>query len=131
MGDSPATEAIKLYGRRFTIEEGFRDAKDWRFGMGLVHVRIRDCERRDRILLISAMAVALLTLLEAAAEATGLDKKLRVNTVKRRTHSLFRQGVYFFGDLPNMKESQFQPLMKHFGQLLHQVQFVLTVFGLV
>ena len=64
----PASVVVKLYGRRFTIEEGFRDAKDWRFGMGLVHHTIKDCNPRDRLLLISAMAIVLLTLLGAAAE---------------------------------------------------------------
>jgi hypothetical protein len=131
LGGRSATDIIKLYGRRFTIEEGFRDAKDWRFGMGLVHVHIKDCDRRDRMLLISAMAVVLLTLLGAASEATGLDKTLRVNTVKRRTHSLFTQGVYFYGALPYMKEEKFQLLISKFGELLHEIQFVRETFGLV
>lgn len=107
MGGRSATDIIKLYGRRFTIEENFRDAKDWRFGMGLVHVHIKDCDRRDRMLLVSAMAVVLLTILGAASEATGLDKTLKVSTVKHRTHSLFRQGGYFYGALPWMKEELF------------------------
>jgi hypothetical protein len=131
MGDTSATDVIRLYGRRFTIEENFRDVKDWRFGMGLVHVRIKDCDRRDRLLLISAMAVILLTLLGAAAEATGLDKTLRVNTVKRRTHSLFKQGVYFYGALPNMKEERFQLLFGKFAELLYGIQFIRDVYGLV
>ena len=105
--------------------------KDWRFGMGLVHVRIKDCDRRDRMLLISAMAVILLTLLGAAAEATGLDKTLKVNTVKRRTHSLFKQGVYFYGALPNMKEERFQLLFGKFAELLYGIQFIRDVYGLV
>lgn len=130
----PATNAavvVKLYGRRFTIEEGFRDAKDWRFGMGLVHVRIADCDRRDRMLLISAMAISLLTLLGAAAEAVGLDKTLKVNTVKRRTHSLFTQGVYFYGALPMMKPEDFQILVERFGQLLLAQRFFRDVYGLL
>lgn len=131
MGDAPATETIRLYGRRFTIEEGFRDTKDWRFGMGLVHVRIKDCDRRDRMLLIGAMAIVLLTLLGAAAEATGLDKTLRVNTVKRRTHSLFKQGIYFYGALPHMKEERFQLLFGKFAELLHGLRFFREVYGLV
>ncbi|NOJ80396.1 transposase [Myxococcus xanthus] len=95
MGDASATGIIKLYGRRFTIEEAFRDQKDWWMGMGLGHVRIGDCDRRDRMLLISAMAVVLLTLLGAASEAPGLDRDLKVNTVKHRSHSLFNQGVCY------------------------------------
>lgn len=130
----PATNAsvvVKLYGRRFTIEESFRDAKDWRFGMGLVHVRITDCDRRDRMLLISAMAISLLTLLGAAAEAVGLDKTLKVNTVKRRTHSLFTQGVYFYGALPMMRSKDFRILVARFGQLLLEQRFFRDVYGLL
>lgn len=126
-----ASLVVKLYGRRFTIEEDFRDAKDWRFGMGLVHVRLSDCDRRDRMLLISAMAISLLTLLGAAAEAVGLDRTLKVNTVKHRTHSLFNQGVYFYGALPMMKPEQFQILVERFGQLLLAQRFYRDVYGLL
>ena len=126
-----ASVVVKLYGRRFTIEESFRDAKDWRFGMGLVHVRITDCDRRDRMLLISAMAISLLTLLGAAAEAVGLDKTLKTNTVKRRTHSLFTQGVYFYGALPMMKPDDFQTLVDRFGQLLLAQRFFRDVYGVL
>ena len=48
--------------------------------------------RRDRLLLISAFATALLTLLGAVGEALGMDRFLKSNTSKTRTHSLFRQG---------------------------------------
>ena len=126
-----ASVVVKLYGRRFTIEESFRDAKDWRFGMGLVHVRITDCDRRDRMLLISAMAISLLTLLGAAAEAVGLDKTLKANTVKRRTHSLFTQGVYFYGALPMMKPDDFKILVERFGQLLLEQRVFRDVYGLL
>lgn len=129
--DAKATELIKLYGRRFTIEENFRDAKDWRFGMGLAHVRLKDCDRRDRMLLISAMAVVLLTLLGAASEATGLDKDLKVNTVKHRTNSLFNQGVYYYGALPMMREAKAQLLINKFDELIRGVPFFREVFGLV
>lgn len=49
--------------RRWTIEPQFSDTKDLRFGMGLSATRIRDPMRRDRLLLVSAFAMALLTLL--------------------------------------------------------------------
>jgi hypothetical protein len=42
--------------------------------------------------MLAAMAHALLTLLGRAGESIGLDRQLKANTVKRRTHSLFRQG---------------------------------------
>lgn len=90
----PATaeQIVALYGRRFSTEENFRDEKDPRFGMGVLNVRISTPGRRDRLLLVLAIAMTLLTLLGAAGESLGLDRRLRANTVKRRTHSLFRQG---------------------------------------
>jgi hypothetical protein len=52
--------------------------------MGTVHVNFP--ERRDRLWLINAFAVVLLTLLGAAGEALGYDRMLKTNTVKRRVH---------------------------------------------
>jgi len=85
-------QLAELYGRRFTCEENFRDEKDPRFGLGTHEVDLSTAARRDRHVLLVALAVALLTLLGAAGEKLGLDRLLRANTVKRRTHSLFRQG---------------------------------------
>ena len=60
-------------------------------------------ERRDRLLLISALAIAVLSLLGAAGECIGYDRWLKANTVKRRTHSLFRQGLMVaHGDSPQL-----------------------------
>ena len=67
----------------------------------------------------------------AAAEATGLDKSLKVNTVKHRTHSLFNQGVYFYGALPMMKEAKFQMLITKYDELLDGIRFFREAYGLV
>ncbi|MBE7451098.1 MAG: hypothetical protein HS111_20045 [Kofleriaceae bacterium] len=48
--DRKASEVVKLYGRRFTIEETFRDQKNFRFGMGLSATHISSTDRRDRLL---------------------------------------------------------------------------------
>ena len=104
LGDRKAAEVVALYSKRFTIEETFRDAKDLRFGMGLSATHIRDAGRRDRLLLLAAIAHALLALLGAASEKTGMDAYLKVNTVKKRTHSLFRQGAYWYGAIPDMRD---------------------------
>ena len=63
-----ASQIVNLYAKRWTIEPGFRD-KDLRFGMGLSVLRIGDPQRRDRLLLLNALAILLLTLLGAAAKA--------------------------------------------------------------
>ncbi len=73
---------------RWTIEPSFRDSKDLRFGMGMSALRIDDPQRRDRLLLLNAFAILLLTILGAAGESPGMDRQLRTSTVKRRVHSL-------------------------------------------
>src|SRR5918995_1417967 len=70
--DATAPQIIKLYSKRWTVEPSFRDTKDLRFGMGLGAVRIADPQRRDRLLLLNAFAIVLLTLLGAAGESLGM-----------------------------------------------------------
>jgi hypothetical protein len=130
-GDKPASEIVALYGRRFTIEESFRDQKNLRFGMGLSETRIGDPDRRDRMLLVSAIAIALLTILGAAGEAVGIDRYLKANTVKRRTISLLNQGLMHYGALPKMKLDMLEPLMAKFGELLREQRVFREVFGLI
>ena len=96
----------------------FRDTKDLRFGMGLGAVRIGDPQRRDRLLLLNAFAVLFLTLLGEAGEALGMDRRLKVNTVKRRTHSLFRQGCMLYDLIPAMPEPRLRPLIERFLEML-------------
>jgi len=130
-GNKAAAEIVALYGKRFTIEETFRDQKNLRFGMGLSETRIGDPARRDRILLISALAVVLLTLLGAAGEAIGIDKWLKTNTVKTRTISLVRQGLMHYAALPKMKLERLEPLMAKFGEMLRAQRVFQEVFGLI
>ena len=115
----PADQIVRLYGRRFTIEENFRDEKDWRFGLGSRYVNIRRADRRDRLSLVLAIATVLLTLLGEAGEKLGLARSLRANTVKRRTHSLFRQGrEYLRGVFDRRIKSIERLLVTAFDQLV-------------
>jgi hypothetical protein len=117
-GQATTRAIINLYSRRWTIEPGFRDTKDLHFGMGLSTLRIGDPYRRDRLLLLNAIAVMLLTLLGGAGEALGMDRLLKSNTVKRRVHSLFRQGCLYYDAIPNMPEPNLCALMERFQTLL-------------
>ena len=83
--------------------------------MGLSATRIGEPMRRDRLLLISAFATALLTLLGAVGECLGMDRLLKSNTSKTRTHSLFRQGCMLYDLIPNMPEHRLAPLMQAFN----------------
>ena len=114
--DALAATLINHYAKRWTIETQFRDTKDLRFGMGLSSTRIGEPMRRDRLLLVSAFATALLTLLGAVGESLGMDRLLKSNTSKTRTHSLFRQGCMFYELIPNMPEHRLLPLMQKFAE---------------
>ncbi len=116
--DATAATLINHYARRWTSEPHFRDTKDLRFGMGLSATRIADPRRRDRLLLSSAFATALLTLLGAVGESLGMDRLLKSNTSKTRTHSLFRQGCMLYELIPNMPEHRLLPLMEKFAKVL-------------
>jgi len=129
--DLNASRVVKLYGRRFTIEETFRDQKDARFGLGLSATHIGSCARRDRLLLIVAIAEALLTLLGAAGEAAGLDRWLKVNTSKQRQHSLFRQGLMWYSLLGGLSDDDALLLMQHFDRLVREQEVFHQVFGVL
>jgi hypothetical protein len=129
--DKTATEIVTLYGKRFTIEGSFRDLKNLRFGMGLSDTRISTPERRDRILLVGAIAAALLTLLGAAGEAVGEDRRMKANTSKERTHSLLNQGLFYFDRLPGLRDERARPLVAKFDELLLQHSTFREIFGLI
>ena len=93
---------IRYYAKRWGIETSFRDIKDMRFGMGMSAMRIRHTARRDRLLLLSALSIALLPLLGAASESLGYHRWLKANTVKTRTDSLFRQGLMLYQHIPKL-----------------------------
>ena len=131
LSERKASDVVKLYGRRFTIEETFRDQKDLRFGLGLSSTHIANTARRDRLLLLAAIAHALLTLLGAAGEECGMDRMLKVNTVKRRTLSLFRQGTEWWEALPNMPSQRLELLMKTYDGEVRRHEFFRDVFGVI
>ena len=129
--DETARALINLYGKRWGIEGAFRDTKDLRFGMGMGAMHVSTPDRRDRLWLINAFAVVLLTLLGAAGEALGYDRHLKSNTTKRRTHSLFRQGSMLYELIPTMPEHHLRPLLEQFSQMLAQQPVFNEMFGAV
>ena len=122
---------MKLYGKRWAIECGLRDTKDLRFGMGMGSIHVSTPDRRDRMWLLNALAIALLTLLGAAGEALGYDRHLKSNTTKRRTHSLFRQGSMLYDLIPTMPEVRLLPLIERFAESLGELPTFAGTFGVV
>lgn len=129
LSGAKASEIVHLYGRRFTIEEAFRDTKDPHFGFGLSQTRLGKPERRDRLILLAALAHHLVTMLGAASEATGLDRHLRANTVKKRTHSLLNQGLFWYRAIPTMREEWLRRLMEAFGKFVQESDVLALSFG--
>jgi len=126
-----ARALINLYGKRWGIEGAFRDAKDLRFGMGMGAMHVSTPDRRDRLWLINAFAVVLLTLLGAAGEALGYDRHLKSNTSTRRTHSLFRQGSMLYELIPTMPGHRLRPLVEQFAQMLAAQPVFREMFGAI
>jgi hypothetical protein len=129
--DATAGALKRLYGKRWGIECGFRDTKDLRFGMGMGTIHVSTPGRRDRLWLLNALAIALLTLLGAAGEALGYDRHLKSNTTKRRTHSLFRQGCMLYDLMPMMPEQRLNPLIERFAEMLAEQEVFADTFGTV
>ena len=129
--EAKGAEVLKLYGKRWGVECNFRDIKDYKFGMGMAHMHTRSVDRRDRLFLVSALAVALLTLLGAAGDAVGLERTIKANTSKSRTYSFFRQGCIYYSLLPGMREQWAIPLMDKFYELLHEQPVFRQVFGII
>jgi Transposase DDE domain len=129
--DRTARELSNLYAKRWGIECQFRDSKDIRYGLGMSEVHVSSPDRRDRLWLINAFAVALLTLLGAAGESLGYDRHLKSNTTKRRTHSLLRQGVMLYQLIPNMPEHRLLPLIERFANMLKAQPVCAAMFGAI
>jgi hypothetical protein len=129
--DLSADQVTKLYGRRFTIEETFRDTKDIHFGWGLSATHIRSPGRRDRLLMLTAIAYVLLVLLGAAGERCGLDRTLKVSTVKRRTLSLINQGRHWYGALPQMREERQLMLLTAYDEVLREHATTNEIFAVL
>ena len=65
--------AIKVAdGRRFTVEETFRDVKNPRLGLGLTQAVIARHDRRDALFLLAVLAHTLLTVLGKARQELGM-----------------------------------------------------------
>src|SRR5262249_49531166 len=79
---------------------------DWHWD-GVVHVR---------------SIVPKLSVLGTAGESLGMDRMMKANAVKHRTHSLFRQGLHYYRSIPMMPELRLRPLIERFAELVRSQQ---------
>ena len=98
--DDGVAAVAMAYGRRFRIEETFRDEKDTRFGLALGQLKMTKADRLERMLLVAALVHFIAMLVGGTARRLGLDRQYRANTVRTKpTHSDFTLGLYFLSRL--------------------------------
>lgn len=89
-------QVIMWYGKRFQVEETFRDQKSHRFGLALGRLKMMQADRLERLLLIVAFAQYLVLMVGALARFQGLHRQFQANTRQnRREHSDFFLGLYY------------------------------------
>jgi len=89
----PASQVVHRYGRRFPIEEVFRDQKRTRWGWSLREYRLQDrADRLDRLLLVVACADFMVSVIGYYIEQKGLDRWYKANTDQTKTHSALPLG---------------------------------------
>jgi len=126
--DLDGNKIIFHYNKRFSIEETFRDVKDLHYGMGLSWTNIKDQMRRDKLLLLAVLAQTLLSILGQAGEDVKMDRYLKVNTSKKRTLSLVKQGLRWYDLIPNMRQDRFDLLIGRFNELIYADELMNYVF---
>ncbi len=77
-----AKKTVKIYRLRMCIEEGFRDIKSHRFGLGLTYHRISSANRLQVLLLIATLAIIVLWLLGMALVLRKNHYQFQANSVR-------------------------------------------------
>lgn len=89
-----AKKTVKLYRLRMQIEEGFRDIKSHRFGLGLTYHRTASVMRLQILLLLASLAMIVLWLLGLATVMSGQHYQFQANTVRhKRVLSIIFIGI--------------------------------------
>ena len=125
--DLTGTAITHRYGKRFTVEETFRDVKNPHLGLGLKQTVMERHDRRDALFLLAVLAHTLLTLLGKAGEELAMDRWL--GATRPRQYSRFRQGQMLFDLIPTMERQRLRTLLQRFGQLLREHALLSHILG--
>lgn len=125
--DLTGTAITHRYGKRFTVEETFRDVKNPHLGLGLKQTVMERNDRRDALFLLAVLAHTLLTLLGKAGEELAMDRWL--GATRPRQYSRFRQGQMLFDLIPTMERQRLRTLLQRFGQLLREHALLSHILG--
>jgi hypothetical protein len=125
--DLTGTAITHRYGKRFTVEETFRDVKNPHLGLGLKPTVMERNDRRDALFLLAVLAHTRLTLLGQAGEALGMERWL--GATRPWQYSRFRQGQRLFDLIPTMERQRRRTLLQRFGQLLREHALLSQILG--
>ena len=90
--DHDARDIVSFYGRRFTIEETFKDIKAVRGGMQLKGCLVKSADRLSRLIALDVLAYWMMSAIGKDGEKRGEHRKMQANTTKRRVLALWRVG---------------------------------------
>ena len=116
-----AKKVTRLYRLRMQIEEGFRDVKSHRFGLGLTYHRTASVMRLQVLLLLASLAMMVLWLLGLATVSSGQHYQFQANSVRhKRVLSVLFIGLHMIHNtrimLPDkyikVAEQEFQTLLQ-------------------
>jgi hypothetical protein len=80
-----AMQVVNIYKTRMQIEEGFRDNKSVRFGLGFELNKTQNTRRLQMLLLIASLATFVLWILGTMAKHSGQHWQYQANTVKDKS----------------------------------------------
>src|SRR5205085_11576903 len=58
-------------------------------------------------------------------------QRIKANTTKKRTHSLYRQGLHYYNAIPMMREEKLVPLVEKFAELVRGQAICIEIFGVI
>ena len=94
-----AKKAVNIYRQRMQIEEGFRDVKSHRFGLGLNYHRTHSAIRLQSLLLIANLALMVIWLLGCATMLRQQHYQFQANSVRhKRVLSVIFIGLQMIHD---------------------------------
>ncbi|WP_339721428.1 IS4 family transposase [Marinomonas primoryensis] len=116
-----AKRCVRAYETRMQIEEGFRDMKSSRFGLGFELNFTSKIERLSNLILLTTVTALLLVLIGKVIELTGYAKRFQVNTLrKRRVLSHFHLGKRAIMTRFQIPKKEWQDCIRQLVQQLEQ-----------
>lgn len=120
-----AKRCVRAYETRMQIEEGFRDIKSSRFGLGFELNFTSKIERLSNLILLTTVTALLLALIGKVIELAGYAKRFQVNTLReRRILSHFYLGKRAIMTRFQISKKEWQDGVRQLVQQLEQGAYV-------